>query len=84
MLSAGRVLLWAVPVTVLTSIYCGRRWMFGCILACIVLAGVYVYGVVAARRQGGQTYDSILGAGLIGELVFLMAYEALAVHIYAS
>lgn len=85
-LSAGLVLMLMVPVTVLTSIYCGRlgRWMFGCIIACIVLAGTYLYGVLAARRQGGQTRDSILGAGLIGELIFLIAYEAFATNIYAS
>lgn len=81
-LSAGRVLAWMVPVAVLTSIYCGRRWMFGCIISCLVLAGCYLYGMIAARRQGGQTRDSILGAGLIGELVFLTAYEGLAANIY--
>ena len=85
-LSATRVLLWMVPVTVLTSVYCGRhgRWVFGCIIACTVLAGTYLYGVIAARRQGGQTRDSILGAALIGELIFFIAYEAFAAHIYAS
>ncbi|MFH0982381.1 MAG: adenosylcobinamide-GDP ribazoletransferase [Planctomycetota bacterium] len=81
-LSAGRVLLWTLPVTVLTSIYCGRRWMFGCIIACLVLAGTYFYGVLAVRRQGGQTRDSIRGAGLVGELIFLVAFEALAANIY--
>lgn len=85
-LSATRVLLWIVPVTVLTSIYCGRhgRWMIGCIIACTVLAGTYLYGMIAARRQGGQTRDSILGAGLMGELIFFIAYEASATSIYAS
>ena len=85
-LSATLVLLWAVPVTVLTSIYCGHqgRWMFGCIISCVVLAGTYLYGAIASHRQGGQTHDSILGAGLIGELIFLVAYEALAGEIYAS
>jgi len=85
-LSATLVLLWMVPVTVLTAIYCGRlgRWMFGCIIACIVLAGTYLYAVIAAHRQGGQTRDSILGAGLLGELIFLVAYEAFAANIYAS
>jgi hypothetical protein len=85
-LSAGRVLVWMVPVTVLTSIYCARlgRWMFGCIIACVVLAGTYLYGVLAARRQGGQTRDSIRGGALIGELIFLVVYEALAGNIYAS
>jgi hypothetical protein len=85
-LSAARVLLWMVPVTVLTSVYCGRlgRWMFGCIIACLVLGGTYLYGVIAVRRQGGQTRETILGAGVIAELIFLVAYEAFAAHIYAS
>ena len=85
-LSAALVLLWMVPVALLTAIYCGRqgRWMFGCIVSCIVLAGTFLYGVIAARRQGGQTRASIAGAGLMGELIFLIAYEAFATNIYAS
>ena len=85
-LSPGLVLLWMIPAVILTSVYCSRmgRWMFGCIVACVVLAGVYVYAVIAARRQGGQTLDSIRGGGLIGEIVFLIAYAAFAGNIYAS
>ncbi|MCK4659696.1 MAG: hypothetical protein KAV82_09275 [Phycisphaerae bacterium] len=84
-LSATLMLVYMIPIAVLTAIFCGHRgrWMFGGIISCVVLAGTYLYGVISARRQGGRTRDSIVGAGLIGELIFLIAYEAFAMNIYA-
>ena len=85
-LSAGRVLAWMVPVTVLTSVYCGRhgRWMLGVIISLVVLAITYLYGVLAARTLGGQDRESIRAGGLVAELTFLIVYEALAWRIYSS
>jgi len=61
---------------VLTTIYGARQGnvMLGTVISLAVLAVTFLSSVALTRRQGGQTRDSLLAAGLVGQLSFLFVY----------
>jgi cobalamin synthase len=84
--SPQRVLGWFIPITALTAVYCGYngKWMVGCVIALAVLGTTYLFGVFAGRRLGGQNRDTLLAAGLVAELSYLIVSAGLSARIYAT
>ncbi|UCG17591.1 MAG: hypothetical protein JSV19_06075 [Phycisphaerales bacterium] len=80
------VLIWFVPVAALTAVYCGYsgRWAYGCVIALGVMGATYLFGVAVARRLGGQTRETILAAGLVAEMSYLVLYMGFSVRIYSG
>lgn len=72
----GVVLGWLLPLVILTVLYCGIRQnaAAGPLVAGITLAACYLAGVAFSWRLEGQTADSVLAVGVVGELAFLFAY----------
>jgi hypothetical protein len=89
-LTAGRswygALLWFLPLAGLTAVYCGynARWVLGFIIALAVMGATFLFSVIAARRLGGQSRDTVLSAGLAAELSYLILNLGLSMRIYAT
>jgi cobalamin synthase len=84
---SSRVILgWFLLIAALTAVYCGynAKWVVGCVIALGVLGTTYLYSVAVTHWLGGQTRDTLLAGGLVGELSFLLLYFGLSVRIYAS
>ncbi|MCG3177749.1 MAG: hypothetical protein BIFFINMI_00069 [Phycisphaerae bacterium] len=71
---------WLVP-TALTTFYFSNWWLGG--WASAVATGVIEFGVIAllgwimARRGQGHCRDTLLAAGVLGELLFLLLFHVL-------
>lgn len=70
------VLAWLVPCVVLTEVYCTQEMnvAVGLLIAAITLASTYAVSVGLSWRLGGQTRASVLAAGAVAEIAFLLAY----------
>ncbi len=67
----------------LTAVYCSRsgNLILGTIIALTVLGLTFVSSVIIARRGGGQTRRSMLAAGKMAELIFLVSFVVLSGYI---
>ncbi|MFQ6049048.1 MAG: hypothetical protein ACE5K7_06760 [Phycisphaerae bacterium] len=83
-LSPMRVLMLFTVPWFLTAIYCSRQrnLVIGTIISLIVLTVSYLTSVVLAYRNAGQSRQSVLAAGAIAQMSFLVTYLAFAWRIH--
>ncbi len=75
-----------VVIAGLTAVYCGYsgRWPYGCVVALGVMGLTFLFGVLASRRVGGQSRETIRACGLVAEFSFLILYMGLSIRIYSG